>query len=122
VIVYLCGPISLGGTCTPEQEAEFTAAFMRHAIRLRQHGVGVVSPVEFEPCESWESYMRLGLTAVCHVDQVAVLPRWLESRGAVLEVYVARQLGIPVMEVERVAPLVSRALPREAAPEPQAAS
>jgi hypothetical protein len=102
MIVYLCGPISLGGTCTPEQEAAFTAVFERHASRLRERGVEVIVPTEFEPCGSWESYMRLGLTAVCHVDQVAVLPRWLESRGAVLEVYVARQLGIPVVEVERI--------------------
>jgi hypothetical protein len=101
--VYLSGPISLGGTSNAEEIARFLAVFTEHEARLAALGYDVINPCDCAPQPSWEDYMRLGLAAVCRADVVAVLPRWLESRGAVLEAYVARQLAIPVVPVETVA-------------------
>lgn len=101
--VYLSGPISLGGTSDAEEIAQFTAVFATHAARLAALGYEVINPCDCEPQPSWEGYMRLGLASVCRADIIAVLPRWLESRGAMLEVFVGRQLGVPVVPVEEVA-------------------
>lgn len=101
--IYLSGPISLGGSLQPNETQAFVDAFAAHAAALRDRGAKVINPCECEPQESWEAYMRLGIASVCVSDYVAVLPRWLESRGALLEVFVARQLGIPVVAVEELA-------------------
>lgn len=103
VVVYLAGPISLGGTSDEATIAAFTAVFSREQQRLAAAGYDVLNPCECPPQDSWEGYMRHGITCVCRADIVAVLPRWLESRGAMLEAFVARQLGIPVLSVESVA-------------------
>jgi hypothetical protein len=100
--VYLSGPISLGGHCTPVEIAAFSAEFAREALRLRKAGYRVVNPCELDPEPSWEAYMRHGMRAVADADIVAVLPRWAESRGASLEVFVATQLKIRVAPVEEI--------------------
>ena len=101
-VVYLSGPISLGGACNATEIAAFSAVFADHALRLRAIGYEVINPCSVVPQPDWERYMRLGIAGVCRADLVAVLPRWVESRGAMLEVFVARQLAIPVVAVEDV--------------------
>jgi hypothetical protein len=49
--------------------------------------------------KTWASYMRECLKALCVCNRIYVLDDWKQSRGAVLEVLVARVLGIPVFEV-----------------------
>lgn len=112
--VYIAGPISLGGACSEAEIAAFSEVFYAEEKRLRAHGYEVLNPCRTEPQNSWEDYMRHGLTSVCRADVVAVLPRWIESRGAMLEAFVARQLSIPVVPVETLP--ASRAQKREAMP------
>jgi len=101
--IYLSGPISLGGKAIDEEIRRFSAVFAEHAARLRAAGHNVLNPCEVPPEPSWEAYMRHGMRAVAAADLVAVLPRWEESRGARLEVFVARELRIPVLYVGDVA-------------------
>lgn len=101
-IVYLSGPISLGGKIGDQQQVKFVAVFTREAARLRQWGYEVINPCELPTEHSWEAYMRHGMRAVANCDMIGVLPRWVESRGAMLEVFVATQLGIPVYPVEEI--------------------
>lgn len=101
-VVYLSGPISLGGACTDAQIAAFTDRFTVEAKRLREAGYSVINPCECPPEATWEAYMRHGMRAVADCEVVGVLPRWTESRGAMLEVFVARQLGIPVVPSEEL--------------------
>lgn len=101
--IYLSGPISLGGGASQEVIAAFTAVFSHEAERLQELGYEVTNPCDLPPLGGWEEYMRHGIRAVTECDLVAVLPRWIESRGAVLEVFVATQLGIPVLPVAEVA-------------------
>lgn len=54
------------------------------------------SPAEDPPGTTWEDYMRAALAMVIRADGIALLPQWERSRGARLEVDVARALGMQV--------------------------
>lgn len=102
--IYLSGPISLDGKATSEQIYKFMGIFAFHANSLRTIGFNIIDPCDLDKQNCWEDYMKLNLQSVCKSDLVAVLPRWQESRGARLEVFIARELGIPVEEVDSLYP------------------
>lgn len=101
---YLAGPMS--------GIEDYNAPAFREAARvLRIQGYEVISPVELDDEEGFEhsadeqlseeEYLRFlrrdlirYLTAEVH--GIVVLPGWEASRGAALEVHVARELGLPV--------------------------
>lgn len=95
--VYLSGPISLGGKLSDGEMSAFVDAFRQETTRLRALRYKVTNPCELAKEDTWEDYMRHGMRAVADADVVLTLPRWLESRGAMLEVFVATQLKIPVI-------------------------
>jgi hypothetical protein len=76
-------------------------AFAEAAGALHAAGFDVVNPAAWTggPDYSWEDYMRVDLRLLLDCDGVAVLPGWLRSRGARLEVHVARNLGLPIKRV-----------------------
>jgi len=89
--------------------------------RLRAMGYEVVNPAEldaeldgFNPtCDrphSLAHYMRRDLPAVLSCDAVAVLPGWRESKGACLEVHVARECGLLVVDATTTAPVTETVL------------
>lgn len=49
------------------------------------------------PNHPWAWYMRRDLPMVMNADYICLLPGWQESKGARLEVTVAKALGIPLM-------------------------
>jgi len=49
------------------------------------------------PNNTWESYIRRDLPHVLRSDILCLLPGWQQSKGACLEVHVARSIGIPLM-------------------------
>jgi hypothetical protein len=99
-VVYLSGPISLNGKASQQAMSEAIGRFAHWAEALRTDGYEVVNPCECDAQESWEAYMKVHLPSVCRASRVAVLPDWQLSRGSTLEVFVATQLGIPVVPVE----------------------
>jgi hypothetical protein len=76
-------------------------AFHEAAKLLREAGHEPVNPAQEGRVEGWgwSDYMRRGLRQMLGCEAVAVLPEWIDSRGASLEVDVARQLGMPVRPV-----------------------
>lgn len=95
-------------------------AFRRSAALLRRNGHEVVSPVEMdegegfdaashpnvEPgSEQWAAFLArdVAIVADATIEGVVVLDGWEASRGAALEVHVARELGKPVYRHEREA-------------------
>lgn len=78
-------------------------AFIDATNNLRAAGYKVVSPHEFgegEAGKSWSDYLRQDLIALLtHCDSVAVLDHWRGSKGATLEVSVARALDMQVQTV-----------------------
>jgi hypothetical protein len=94
--LYLAGPM----TGLPDNNYP---AFHDATAQLRAAGFTVLNPAETElPTgeDSWENYMRAGLTQVLQADAVALLPDWWRSRGAQLEHGTAHSLGVPAYHWE----------------------
>ena len=92
--IYVAGPM------TGIPEFNFPA-FNAAAARLRAAGHEVINPAENEggdTSKTWAYYMRQDLHHVLSVEAIAVLPGWQRSRGATLEVAVARALGLPILD------------------------
>ncbi len=101
--VYLSGPMTgLADYNYP--------AFNAVAQRLRGLGYHVINPAENfggrpDHPGGRSAYMRLDIGHVLDVDAVAVLPGWEKSRGARLEVAVALELGLPVIDADTREPI-----------------
>jgi hypothetical protein len=107
--IYLAGPMSgLPFHNAPE--------FDRAAELLRAAGLEVVSPMDINRANprpdmaadgtigraAYCELVRLDLAALLECDAVAVLPGWSQSRGAQLEVAVARAIGLDVYVVSHI--------------------
>lgn len=90
--LYLAGPM------TGFEDFNFPA-FNAMAAELRARGYVVENPAEHGVVEDaeWADYMAYDLTRLGLCGQVAVLPGWENSKGARLEVHIARELGMPVV-------------------------
>jgi hypothetical protein len=102
VVVYLAGPMS-------GYDAYNYPAFDALAERLRREHKDAVTPVEvINPAENYggdstrdrADYMRVDFAGLLRASCVMVLPEWDGSRGASLEVAVARELGLPVFDTD----------------------
>jgi len=104
--LYLSGPM----TGYPDDNY---AAFAEAARSLRSRGFDVVSPAEDVPNReaSWEHLMRHALRKMLSgVEAVVVLPGWKSSRGANVEVAVAKLLGLSILEWDSLRPVEVEAL------------
>jgi hypothetical protein len=90
VRLYLAGPISsnLGG---------YKAQFAQAAEKLRAEGWTVINPAENPPQPTWAAYMRVSIGQLVMCDEIALMQGWRKSRGARVERFVARVLGMPVV-------------------------
>jgi hypothetical protein len=90
--LYLAGPM------TGFEDYNFPA-FNKMAADLRARGYVVENPAEHGVVEGadWADYMAYDLTRLGLCGQVAVLPGWENSKGARLEVHIARELGMKVV-------------------------
>lgn len=104
--VYIAGPM----TSIPDFNFP---AFRTAEHELEQMGVGEVwhtaekAPPAPEDARPWEDYLRDALRLMLGCDAVVVLPGWRESKGARLEVHVALELGMPVVEYPDLRPVES---------------
>lgn len=92
--IYIAGPM----TGLPNFNY---AAFHAAAAQLRRLGFDAVNPAELAPETNtpWAECMRLAIAALLTCQQVALLPGWHNSRGALLEQDIARKLGMPTREI-----------------------
>lgn len=88
--IYIAGPM----TGLPAMNYP---AFKAEAARLRALGFEVENPAENPKQESWEAYMRVALRQMLTCDTIALLPGWINSRGANLERNVAQKVGLTVV-------------------------
>jgi len=100
--IYVAGPMS------SVQDFNYPE-FFRVANALRALGHEVINPAETNgptleealkdvvdnPME-WEDYMRLDLRSITQVDALCLLPGWQFSKGARLEIAVAKELNLPL--------------------------
>ena len=82
-------------------------AFMRAEVRLRLAGFNVVNPAKLNTAgDAWVKCLRNDLFHIVKkCDGMAVLRNWRNSRGARLEVSVAIQLGMPIIDAISLRPL-----------------
>ena len=96
--IYLSGPM------TGHENLNYPA-FHSAAERLRSLGHEVFNPAETfggATDRTWAEYMREDIAAVLSVEAVVVLDGWEHSRGATLEVAVARAIDVPVWNIAEV--------------------
>lgn len=87
---YLSGPM----TGLPDLNR---SAFHRVAASVRAAGHDALNPAELCPSGiTWKAAMRIDLAALKTAQGVICLPGWERSRGARIEVCVARRRGLPV--------------------------
>lgn len=90
--IYIAGPM----TGLPEFNYP---AFHAAARRLRALGHTVLNPAEnpVPPCGTWQGYMRMALAQLVQCECVALLPGWSESKGALIERWLAQVLQMDVL-------------------------
>jgi len=92
MIVYIAGKVS-------GIENEARVHFKRAEIKLKLQGYQVINPMELEHDhdKTWKSYMRDCIIAMMRADAIYLLPNWRESKGARIEVQLAHNLGIKIL-------------------------
>lgn len=93
--VYISGPMS----GLPEMNYP---AFHAAEAQLRELGYEVENPAnnpDPEP-KTWEGFMRMAVKQVCDCECVVCLPGWEDSRGANVEVALAKTLSLDVCELD----------------------
>ena len=91
--LYLAGPM------TGIAELNFPL-FHSEAARLRSCGHEVINPAEInaDPAAEWSACMRADIAQLVTCDGIAMLPGWSKSSGASLELYIAKALGMHVLD------------------------
>ena len=92
--IYISGPM----TGLPDLNVP---AFNAAAAELRAKGLDVVNPAELNPnpATSWHERM-LGFKALCDCDTLVLLSGWKTSRGAQLELNIARALDMRIATID----------------------
>jgi hypothetical protein len=90
---YLSGAIS--------KQPNFKEYFKRYEDELNHWGViSIFNPAATDWPEDvkWEKCLKYNLKFLMDSDCLVLLPNWKRSRGAKLEIYVAKALGIRVVK------------------------
>lgn len=105
--VYIAGPMrgrpDFNSAAFNEAEAAFTARGFRvwnparHGKDFAGTGLDVADRPDFSP-NATARYMRRDLPEVLGCDVVAVLEGWEKSIGARIEVWVARECGLEIVD------------------------
>ena len=104
--VYVAGPM------TGIEDFNYPA-FNAVADQLRVQGYEVENPADHGIVEGaqWADYMAYDLTRLGLCGKVAVLPGWENSKGARLEVHIARELGMKVVNAHDLVARENAAVP-----------
>lgn len=91
--IYISGKIS--GLLIDDVEI----IFARYEKEIVARGHEAVNPLKLRHDKhTWLDYMRADIKALMDCDAVFAMPNWIESRGAMIEVKLAKDLKIPVYE------------------------
>lgn len=86
-------------------------AFRAAAVKVRAMGAEVISPDELDVSDpiqgepTWENYLRRDIRHVSRATAGIALSGWRDSRGARLEIFIMKTLGIPVFELRGMRPI-----------------
>lgn len=92
MIAYLCGKIA--------GDANYKAKFERYEKHLKDKGYTVINPASLPLGMKDNQYMLICLTMLNEADIIAVLPDFLKSKGARLEIGFAGYQGKKLLMLE----------------------
>mgnify|MGYP002354319516 FL=1 len=77
---------------------EYKPCFDAVKAKLSAEGYDVISPIDLphKHDKKWESYMKEDIAAMMHCDLVYALANWRSSNGAMIELFIAESLNIPI--------------------------
>lgn len=102
---YFKGYTYLSGSITNNQN--YRRQFFEAEEHLAAQGLKTLNPVKLglmleleQEVPSWEDYMKLDLIALLQCDAIYMLQGWQSSKGATLEHYLAKELGLKIIYQE----------------------
>ena len=93
--IYVSGPMT--GYFNKNYEAFFSAS-----SKLKKRKYRVINPAELDKKDvkdTWEECLKRDIKALMECDAIGTLSGWENSRGALLEIYIAKQLKMPVHSI-----------------------
>jgi hypothetical protein len=79
---------------------EVKRKFSQASAYLKQKGYQVENPVKYaSPSMTWEECMKIDIAILVNCDAIALLPYWINSRGARLECKIAKSLGLKIIKL-----------------------
>ena len=92
--------IYISGMITGLKHDQYRKKFKEAAEYIREQGHEPVDPSELGKPEqrSWEYYMRRAIPQLCECDSIYMLEGWHRSKGAMLELHIAKGLNMYVIE------------------------
>src|ERR1700712_4511432 len=89
----------IAGQVSGLPEAEYQAKFRRAEIAVKILGYEPVNPVTLphDHDKTWQSYMRDTITHLLTCNAVYALSDWQQSRGARIEIQLAKDLDIDII-------------------------
>lgn len=95
--IYIAGKIS-----GIEEQAEKTFSFVEKQLVLE--GFDVVNPMKLphNHNKSWESYMKECIAALVYCDIIYPIKGFEDSRGACIELQLAKDLGLKVLQISKI--------------------
>src|SRR6185436_17305896 len=90
--IYIAGPM------TGLPEFNFPT-FNAMAENLRAQGWHVENPADHGDTEGaeWADYLRFDIESLASCEAIMLLPGWSKSKGANLEVHIAKQIGVTIL-------------------------
>lgn len=89
MIVYLAGKIT--------GEDEYKKEFATAERTLRKKGNVVLNPATMPEGMTVRDYMAICTAMIARADAIALLPNWVNSRGAQIEKALAEYMGLKVL-------------------------
>lgn len=91
--IYISGKIS--GLPLDEVRAKFEWA----AYQIKSFGHEAMNPLNngLDPSEHWNKHMIADIALLLECDAIFLLPDWMNSRGARIELNIAQECGKPIL-------------------------
>lgn len=89
--------VYISGQITGLDIEEAKEMFSKRAELIASRGDEPINPfdiIEYDPDLTWNDYMAADIKALFDCDAITLLPNWGQSKGAMIEVEIAKCLGL----------------------------
>jgi len=90
--IYICGKVT--------GDPDYREKFLEAENKLFDAGYEPLNPTSvISPNCEWKKAMKIAISLMLKGDGIALLKDWRYSRGAKIEVKIARKVGIPIKQL-----------------------